>query len=155
MKKMEHTSETVSREELIRLLNDDLAREYQAIIAYTVYSQVMKGAAYNNIAEELQTHAREELEHALKVAKQVDYLGGQPTVEPVHVKVSEDSKQMLEFDLQNEAETIVNYRTRIRQAENLGEYALSEVLREIIAQEQEHLIDLADALGIEPPKVEK
>ncbi len=138
---------TVSREQLIELLNEDLAREYQAIIAYVVYSQVLKGAQYMSIAEELELHARQELEHALTIAKQIDYLGGMPTVEPLPVRLSDDAKEMLEFDLDNENETVRNYRERVRQAEALGEYALAEHIREILVNEQEHQIDLATALG--------
>lgn len=143
----------VTREQLIELLNEDLAREYQAIIAYTVYSQVIKGAAYTAIAKELEVHAGEELTHALKISKQIDYLGGSPITVPKPVKTSAKADDMLRFDLENEKETILQYRERIRQAESLGEFALSETLREIIAQEQEHLIDLATALGIECPRL--
>jgi bacterioferritin len=141
-----------SREELVRLLNEDLAREYQAIIAYTVYSQVLKGAAYTDIAGELEQHASEELAHAIKLSRQIDYFGGMPAVQPKPVQTSEDPRKMLQFDLENERETIRNYRERILQADAMGEFALSEVLREIIVQEQEHLMDLADALGIEVPQ---
>lgn len=144
---------TITREKLVELLNEDLAREYQAVIAYTTYSQTMKGAAYNHIAGELEVHASEELSHALLIAKQIDYLNGSPTVTPKEVKVSEKAEEMLRFDLENEKETIQNYRERIRQADALGEYALGEVLRKIIAQEQEHLTDLADALGIDTPRI--
>ncbi len=144
-------TETIDRAKLIALLNEDLSREYQAIIAYTVYSQVLKGAQYMSIAKELEVHAGEELAHALKIADQIDYLGGMPTVTPKPVKTSEKPEDMLRFDLENEKETIANYRARIRQADSLGEYALSEVLREIIVQEQEHLVDLATALGIDAP----
>lgn len=140
-----------TREDLVKLLNEDLEREYQAIIAYVVYSQTIKGAAYTNIAQELEKHAAEELSHALQVAKQIDYLGGTPAITPKPVKLSDDPKQMLQFDLENERVTIQNYRERIRQAEALGEYAMSETLREIIRQEQEHLTDLSDALGIDAP----
>src|ERR1700730_5202253 len=133
----------ITREQMIQLLNEDLAREYQAIIAYTVYSQKLKGAPYTDIARELQMHAPEELAHALKISKQVDYFGGMPAVMPKEVKTSDDPKKMLQFDLENERVTIQNYRTRIRQAETMGEFALSEVLRGIIVQEQEHLMDLA------------
>ena len=146
-------TETPSREDMVRLLNEDLAREYQAVIAYVVYSQVLKGAAYTDIARELENHASEELSHALKISKQIDYFGGMPTVRPKDVKTSEDPKEMLQFDLENERVTIQNYRDRIRQADAMGEFALSEVLREIIVQEQEHLMDLADALGIEAPEI--
>src|SRR3982751_3901034 len=117
---------TITREKLIALLNEDLAREYQAIIAYVNYSQVLKGPEYMNIAEELEVHAGEELQHALTIAKQIDYLGGMPTVLPKPVKVSEKAEDMLRFDLDNENETIRNYRERVRQCEALGEYALAE-----------------------------
>lgn len=143
----------ITRDRLVQLLNEDLAREFQAIIAYTVYSQTIKGAAFTDIAGELAVHAAEELSHALLIAKQIDYLNGQPVTTPKAVKVSEDAEDMLRFDLENEKNTIISYRQRIRQAEALGEFALSEVLRKIIAQEQEHLTDLADALGIENPTI--
>jgi bacterioferritin len=146
---------TVTREQLVDLLNEDLAREYQAIIAYVVYSQVIKGAAYMDIARELEKHAAEELNHALLVSKQIDYLGGTPGVTPKPVKLAEKAEDLLKFDLANEQETIAQYRNRIRQAEALGEFALSETLREIIRQEQEHLIDLATALGIDVPPIPK
>jgi bacterioferritin len=145
----------ISREELIDLLNEDLAREYQAIIAYVVYSQVLKGAQYMNIAEELKVHAGEELEHALILANQIDYLGGMPVVVPKPVKTSEKAEEMLRFDLDNENETIRNYRERIKQCEALEEYAVAEHIREILIQEQDHQIALATALGIEVPNVNK
>ena len=141
----------VTREQMVQLLNDDLAREYQAIIAYTVYSQVLKGAEYMDIARELEIHAAEELAHALKISQQIDYLGGMPGVVPKAVKTSDDPVEMLRADLENERETVAHYRQRIRQAEAMGEFALSEALREIIVQEQEHEIDLCDALGINVP----
>lgn len=144
----------ISREEMVRLLNEDLAREYQAVIAYVVYSQTIKGAEYLHIAKELEKHAGEELSHAIQIARQIDYFGGTPVVQPKAVKQSDDAKEMLRADLENERETIVAYRQRIRQAEAMGEFALSEALREIILQEQEHLTDLADALGIDAPKIE-
>jgi len=141
----------ISREQLIQLLNEDLAREYQAIIAYVVYSQVIKGAAYMWIAKELESHAKEELQHALIISKQIDYLGGVPTTTPKPVRVSEKATEMLSFDLDNENDTIRNYRERIRQCEALGEYAMAEHIRNILVNEQEHQIDLATALGKEAP----
>lgn len=137
----------LSREQLIELLNEDLAREYQAIIAYVVYSQVLKGAAYMTIAGELEKHAREELEHALIIAKQIDYLGGTPAVTPRPVRLSDRPEELLRLDLENENEAVRNYRERVRQCEALGEYAMAEHLREILVNEQEHQIDLATALG--------
>jgi len=149
------TGLNITREQMIQLLNEDLAREYQAIIAYTVYSQVIKGAEYTDIARELEQHAGEELAHAIKIAKQIDYLGGMPGVMPKPVKTSSDPVEMLRADLENERETVSHYRERIRQAEAMGEFALSESLRSIIVQEQEHEIDLCDALGINVPPPKK
>jgi bacterioferritin len=145
----------VSREQLVSLLNEDLSREYQAIIAYVVYSQVLKGAQYMQIAQELELHAKQELTHALTIAKQIDYLGGMPTVTPKPVRTSEKPEEMLQFDLDNENETIRHYRERVRQCEALGEYALAEQIRAILVNEQEHQIDLATALGKNVPDVTK
>ena len=139
--------------ELIDALNEDLAREYQAIIAYTVYSNVLTGAAYMNIAAELKVHAGEELQHAMILADQIDYLGGMPTATPKPVKLSKKAEEMLRFDLDNENETIRNYRIRVKQAEAVGHYALAEQIRQIITQEQDHQHSLATALGIEVPRV--
>jgi bacterioferritin len=144
---------TITRDQLIEFLNEDLAREYQAIIAYITYSQVIKGAAYMNIARELEVHAAEELAHALIIAKQIDYLGGTPTVTPELVKTSSKAEDMLRFDLDNENLTVANYRVRVRQCESLGEYAMAENIRQIIMQEQDHQIELATALGIDVPDV--
>jgi len=143
----------ITRDQLIEHLNEDLAREYQAIIAYVVYSQVLKGAEYMNIAGELEKHAAEELNHALIVSNQIDYLGGMPAVQAKPVRTSEKAKEMLQFDLENETETIRNYRQRVVQCEQLGEYAIAEHLREILQDEQDHLISLATALGIDPPRI--
>ena len=145
------TSKPIDRKTMIKLLNEDLSREYQAIIAYVNYSQVIKGAAYMDVAKELEKHAGEELEHALKIAHQVDYLGGMPTVTPQPVKTSENAENMLKFDLENEKETIRNYRRRVKQADELNEFAIAESLRGILVEEQDHLIALATALGIDAP----
>ena len=141
----------VTRADLIKGLNEDLAREYQAIIAYVTYSQVISGAQYQHIAKELEVHAAEELAHAITVAKQIDYLGGTPTVTPLPVKTSESAEEMLRFDLENERDTIRHYRRRVLQCEALGEFAVGEHIREILLQEQEHLTDLAEALDIDAP----
>lgn len=141
----------VSRDKLAELLNEDLAREYQAIISYVVYSQVLKGAEYMNIADQLESHARQELDHALILSRQIDYLGKMPSVTPKPVRTSEKARDMLRFDLENENETIRNYRQRIQQCEALGEFALAEQIRGILVQEQDHQIDLATALGEDVP----
>ncbi len=144
----------ITRERMVELLNEDLAREFQAIIAYTVYSQTLKGAAFTDIARELAVHASEELDHAMQIARQIDYFNGTPVTVPLQVKMSVNAEDMLRFDLENERVTILNYRERIQQAEAMGEFGLSEVLRKIIAEEQDHLTDLAGALGIENPTIE-
>ena len=142
---------SASRAKMADLLNQDLQREYQAIIAYTIYSQVLKGAAYMNIAAELEVHAAQELAHALKLSYWVDLLGGMPATTPLAVKTSEKATDMLKFDLENEKVTISNYRRRVRQADDLDEFALGEDLREILRDEQDHLNALATALGIDTP----
>ncbi|MGH9595370.1 MAG: ferritin-like domain-containing protein [Edaphobacter sp.] len=142
---------SLTRKKLIDLLNEDLSREYQAIISYVNYSQVLKGAQYMNIADELAVHAAEELAHAIAIANHVDYLGGMPSVVPKPVKTSEKAVDMLRFDLENEKATIANYRRRIKQCDELNEYAIGESIREILMQEQDHLSALATALGIDPP----
>lgn len=141
----------ISRDRLAELLNEDLSREYQAIIAYVVYSQVLSGAQYMDIAAQLELHAKQELDHALTLSRQIDYLGKMPSVTPKPVRTSKDAKEMLRFDLDNENETVRNYRDRIRQCEALGEYAMAEQIRQILVQEQDHQIDLATALGEEVP----
>ena len=141
----------ISRDRLAELLNEDLSREYQAIIAYVVYSQVLSGAEYMNIAAQLEVHAKQELDHALILSRQIDYLGKMPAVTPKPVRTSKDPKEMLRFDLDNENETVRNYRDRIWQCEALGEYAMAEQIRQILMQEQDHQIDLATALGEEVP----
>ncbi len=140
----------VTREQLVQGLQEDHAREYKAIIQYVIFSQKLDGAAYMDIADQLETHAHQELDHALAVSKQLDYFGAYPVHEPKSVQVSEKNEDMLWFDLQAEDETVRNYRERIRQAQELGEFALAEVLQEIVRQEQDHQIDLATALGVVP-----
>jgi bacterioferritin len=151
--KSSESEQIVSRERLAALLNDDLSREYQAMISYIVYSQVLKGAEFMGIAEQLELHAQQELKHALIISRQIDYLGKMPTVAPKAVRTSENAKEMLRFDLENENETIRNYRARVRQCEALSEFAMAELIRQILVDEQDHQIDLATALGIEVPDV--
>jgi bacterioferritin len=150
---MSDTSAT--RKELIDSLNEDLSREYQAIIAYVVYSQALKGAQYMNIAKELEKHAGEELAHAITISKHIDYLGGTATVTPLPVKQAKKAEEMLRADLQNENNTIRAYRERVKQCEALAEYAIAEDIREILRQEQEHQVDLATALGEDPPDLSR
>ena len=149
------TTSQLTRQQLVARLNEDLEREYQAIIAYVVYSQVLKGAEYMAIAKELEVHASEELQHAITIAKHIDYLGGTPTTKPLPVKLSDEPRTLLEADLENENDTIRNYRERVQQCEALAEYAIAEDIREILRQEQEHQTDLATALGRDAPDVSR
>ena len=151
--KSDASENVISRDRLAELLNEDLSREYQAIIGYVVYSQVLSGAQYMDIAAQLEIHAKQELDHALILSRQIDYLGKMPVVIPKPVRTSKDPKEILRYDLENENETIRNYRDRIPQCEALGEYALAEQIRQILMQEQDHQIDLATALGEEVPDV--
>jgi bacterioferritin len=157
MSKQNSTANTqpITRDRLAELLNEDLSREYQAIISYVVYSQVLKGAEYMSIAGQLEIHAQQELKHALTISRQIDYLGKMPSVTPNSVRTSDKAKEMLRFDLENENETIRNYRERVQQCEALGEYAMAEQIRQILVEEQDHQIDLATALGIEVPNVSR
>ena len=136
------------RAALIQGLQEDLAREYKAIIQYVIYSQVLDGAKYMSIAKELEVHAHEELDHAIAIAKQLDYFGAYPTEIPKKVETPEDNEGMLWADLRAEDETLVQYRNRIMQAQEMGEYALADILQDISQQEQDHQIELAEALGI-------
>jgi bacterioferritin len=153
--KSSDTKQEISRDGLAELLNQDLAREYQAIISYVVYSQVLKGAEFMSIAEQLESHAQQELKHALIIARQIDYLGKMPSVTAKPVKTSEKARDMLRFDLDNENETIRNYRERVRQCEALEEFAMAEQIRQILVEEQDHQIDLATALGEDVPNVSR
>jgi bacterioferritin len=146
---------STSREQLIQGLQEDIAREYKAIIQYVIFSQKLDGAQYMNIADQLEEHAHQELDHALTIARQLDYFGAYPTHQPADIQVSEDNEGMLRADLQAEDDTIRHYRERIRQADALGEYALGEALRKIVAQEQDHQMDLATALGVTPDDTQR
>jgi bacterioferritin len=144
-------SASITREKLIDLLNQDLEREFQAVIAYVNYSQTLKGASYMDIAGELEVHAKEELAHALKLSYWIDFLGGDPAVTAKAVKTSDKNEDKLRFDLENEKETIANYTRRVLQADALNLFALGEDLREILRDESDHLNALATALGEDTP----
>jgi bacterioferritin len=113
----------------------------------------LKGAEYMDIADQLEVHAKQELDHAPTISRQIDYLGKMPAVAPKPIRTSEKAKDMLRFDLENENKTVRNYRGRVRQCEVLGEFAMAEQTRQILMQEQDHQIDLATALSEEVPNV--
>lgn len=138
---------TITKEKLIDLLNLDLSKEYSAAIQYIQHTGVLTGAAYGDIKKELAIHANEEVQHAMTLADFIDYLGGFPTVDVAEIKTSKDNKEMLQQDLEGENDAINRYVARIQQAEELNLLALSQQLRQILAMEQEHAMDLEQALG--------
>jgi bacterioferritin len=138
---------SITMSDLIQSLNKDLELEYSAAIQYINHAAVMKGAAYGDIIKELKIHANEEIQHALILADQIDYLKGKPSVGVGPIKTNDDNIAMLEQDLEGEEDAIRRYKIRIDQAEQLKEFALSQQLRTILAMEQEHAMDLEQALG--------
>ena len=139
---------SISTEQLIELLNHDLELEYSAAIQYINHSAVMTGAAYGDIIKEIKIHANEEIQHAMILADQIDFLGGDPTVKVGEIRISDDADSMLRQDLDGEEDAIARYKLRVEQAEGLKEFALAQQLRNILATEQEHAIDLKQALGV-------
>ena len=139
---------SITTGKIIELLNDDLELEYSAAIQYINHSAVMTGAAYGDIIKELKIHANEEIQHAMILADQIDFLGGDPTVKVGEIRVSNDADTMLRQDLDGEEDAIARYKLRVEQAEGLKEFALAQQLRNILATEQEHAMDLKQALGV-------
>ncbi|MBN2593745.1 MAG: ferritin-like domain-containing protein [Sedimentisphaerales bacterium] len=137
----------VTQKKLVELLNMDLELEYSAAIQYINHAAVMTGAAYGDIIKELKIHANEEVQHAMILADQIDYLGGSPSVDVGKISTSEDNDEMLRQDLAGEEDAIKRYKLRVEQAEQLKEFALAQQLRNILATEQEHAMDLKQALG--------
>ena len=139
---------SITTDKLIELLNHDLELEYSAAIQYINHSAVMTGAAYGDIIKEIKIHANEEIQHAMILADQIDFLGGDPTVKVGEIRVSNDADTMLRQDLDGEEDAITRYKLRVEQAEGLKEFALAQQLRNILATEQEHAMDLKQALGV-------
>jgi bacterioferritin len=137
----------ISIKDLIKLLNHDLKLEYSAAIQYINHAAVMKGAAYGDIIKEIKLHATEEIQHAMILSDQIDFLGGTPSIMVGNILTSVDNLEMLRQDLDGEEDAIQRYKIRIEQAEGLKEFALSQHLRTILAMEQEHAMDLKQALG--------
>ena len=138
---------SITIDQLVELLNHDLALEYSAAIQYINHSAVMTGAAYGDIIKELKIHTNEEIQHAMILADQIDFLDGKPSVMVGEIRTSEDNQEMLRQDLVGEQDAIRRYKIRIEQAEELKEFALAQQLRSILDNEQEHAMDLKQALG--------
>ncbi len=137
----------VTIQKLLEMLNKDLELEYAAGIQYVQHSAVMSGAQYGDIIKELKVHATQEFEHAMTLSDQIDFLGGTPAINVGPVRTSRDNVEMLEQDLASEEDAIARYKVRIDQAEELKEFALAQHLRNILSVEQEHAMDLVQALG--------
>ena len=136
----------MTKEELIKLLNDDLTKEYAAAVQYIQHAAVLKGAKYQSIQKELLIHANEEIMHANSLANQIDFLGGVPTADIADRHVSGNSTEMLKQDLAGEKDAVARYKARVKQANDLGEYGLENVLKNILSMEEEHAQDLETAL---------
>lgn len=137
----------ITKEKLIGLLNMDLTKEYAAAIQYIQHAAVMTGAQFGDVIKELKIHANEEIGHSIALADQIDFLGGVPTIDVSEIKTNKDNVTMLKQDLAGEEDAIVRYKLRVEQAEQLKEFALAQQLRTILAVEQEHAMDLKQALG--------
>ena len=139
---------TLTKAQLIDVLNKDLAKEYSALIQYVQHASVITGPQYDAISAELTVHSNEEHQHAISLSDQIDFLGGIPAVDVADIHISPDSKVMLEQDLEGELDAIARYRARIGQAERLQEYGLRRALEDILIIEEEHARDLQNALDL-------
>jgi bacterioferritin len=137
---------TKQRKKLIDELNKDLEWEYAAAIQYVQHAAVISGAQYESIIKELIVHSQEEMNHAVMLSEQIDFLGGVPTVDVEARDISEQSLEMLRQDLEGEERAIRRYKTRITQAERMKEYGLRRVIEDILIQEEEHKRDLLTAI---------
>lgn len=132
----------VTKDELLSKLNKDLEWEYAALIQYVQHASVITGAKYESIQKELLVHSQEEMQHAISLSEQIDYLGGVPVVNVEKIETSGNSLEMLKQDLKGERQAIMGYKERIGEAEALKEYGLRRVLEDILIQEEEHERDL-------------
>lgn len=134
-------------EAFIERLNEDLGSEYQSIIQYIQHTATVKGAEYRSIVEELGAHLSQELEHASTLAKQIDFLGGTPTVVVPPVPDVSEGRAALQADLDLEERQLQRYRDRVQEATDLGLPDVAEVLRPLLEQTQDHVADLRDVLA--------
>jgi len=140
--------DAIDRNAMISLLNDDLRTEYQSILQYILHSSTLKGAEYAGTIAELKTHLSQELNHALILAEQIDFLGGTPSVDVPRVDDETDTIPALQSDLDLENKQLVRYRERVQQAQDAGLPDVAEALRPLLEQTQEHVRDLRSALGV-------
>lgn len=138
----------VDKQQLIDKLNEDLTTEYQSIVQYVQHIATIRGAQYQSIVEELRAHVGQELQHALTLAEQIDFLGGVPTVAVPEIPNQPDDAQALRADLELEEAQLQRYRERVEQANELGLPDVAEAIKPLLTQTQDHVIDLRDALGV-------
>jgi bacterioferritin len=131
----------------IDLLNEDLSTEYQSIVQYTQHIATIKGAQYQALVDELRKHVGQELEHAMTLADQIDFLGGVPTVVVPKIVSEPDEDAALRLDLELETSQLARYRERVTQANDLGLPDVAEALKPLLTQTQDHVMDLQTALG--------
>ncbi|MDH5542923.1 MAG: ferritin-like domain-containing protein [Nitrospinota bacterium] len=136
----------ITKKELLAKLNKDLEWEYAACIQYIQHASVITGAKFESIKKELLIHAQEEMQHAISLADQIDYLGGTPSVNVEKIETSANSVELLKQDLMGEKQAIASYKERIAEAESLKEYGLRRALEDILIQEEEHERDIKSAL---------
>lgn len=136
----------VTKKKLIEELNKDLEWEYAAAVQYVQHAAAISGPQYDSIQKELIIHSQEEMQHAVMLSEQIDFLGGVPTINVEKREISSSSREMLKQDLWGEDNAITRYKERIAQAEALKEYGLRRVLEDILIQEEEHKRDIANAL---------
>lgn len=142
-----NASATVDRDRLIELLNEDLSLEYRSLLQYVHQLATIKGARYQQTLNELGDHLNQELEHALILSRQIDFLGGEPTTEVAPVHRSKDAERALEDDLALETTQLKRYRKRVDQATELGLPDVAEALAPVLHQTQDHMRDLQKVLG--------
>ena len=137
----------MDREGFVAALNQDLELEYQSMIQYIQHIATIKGAEYQSTLDELAIHVRQELDHALALARQIDFLRGVPSTRVREPAPSTEPREALEHDLALEEAQLVRYRERVEQANELGLPDVAESLAPLLQQTQEHTRDLRGALG--------
>ena len=138
----------MDQQKLVERMNEDLGTELRSIMQYTQHIATVKGLEVQSILQELRAHLGQELQHAVILAEQIDFLGGVPSVEVPPIPTETETRRALELDLELEQHQLERYRERIDQAIELSLRDVAEALRPLLQQTQEHVRDLKSALGI-------
>ena len=137
----------MNRTEFLKLLNEDLESEYRSIVQYIQHVSSIKGAQYQNIIDEMRTHLNQELDHALILAQQIDFLGGTPSTNVADFPTIDDADKALKQDLSLERRQLERYRERVDQANDLGLPDIAEALAPLLRETQNHVQDLRAAIN--------